>query len=280
MLLSGNLQSVQHIGIPCKDIELMKEWYKEVLGFEIVHEKVIGNNEENTKVTFLKLGDIIIETYESSTPVARTKKHGRIDHFAINTVDIDAAYSECISKDVWIENENETKNKQIKSDLFGDGAKYFDILSPNGERIELNQLMVSKKSIEKSKFSGWAHLGITTDNLEASIRFYSDLGFKSIFSKRVDDSGHEIKKVIIEKDGFMIELYQQKTEVIDVRDDGFIDHIALNVKDIKKAYAEIKDAGIEIIETGPTFLPFWENGVMFFTIRGPGMEKVEFSQKL
>ena len=26
------------------------------------------------------------------------------------------------------------------------------------------------------------------------------------------------------------------------------------------------------------FLPFWENGVKFFTIEGPNKEKVEFSQ--
>ena len=28
------------------------------------------------------------------------------------------------------------------------------------------------------------------------------------------------------------------------------------------------------------FLPFWENGVKFFTIEGPNKEKVEFSQYL
>ena len=28
------------------------------------------------------------------------------------------------------------------------------------------------------------------------------------------------------------------------------------------------------------FLPFWENGVRFFTIEGPNKEKIEFSQYL
>ena len=28
------------------------------------------------------------------------------------------------------------------------------------------------------------------------------------------------------------------------------------------------------------FLPFWENGVKFFTIEGPNKEKIEFSQYL
>ena len=28
------------------------------------------------------------------------------------------------------------------------------------------------------------------------------------------------------------------------------------------------------------FLPFWDNGVRFFTIKGPNEEKIEFSQFL
>ncbi len=34
------------------------------------------------------------------------------------------------------------------------------------------------------------------------------------------------------------------------------------------------------ISRQPHFLPFWENGVKFFTIEGPNKEKVEFSQYL
>jgi lactoylglutathione lyase len=51
--------------------------------------------------------------------------------------------------------------------------------------------------------------------------------------------------------------------------------------DIEQAYQEIRTAGLEILEEpAPVFLPFWEKGVKFFTIRGPDGEKVEFNQIL
>ena len=36
--------------------------------------------------------------------------------------------------------------------------------------------------------------------------------------------------------------------------------------------------GLEVIEEGQ--LPFWENGVKYFTILGPNREKLEFNQYL
>lgn len=35
MLLSGNLQGGQHLGIPVLDIDRAKEWYTNVCGFEV-----------------------------------------------------------------------------------------------------------------------------------------------------------------------------------------------------------------------------------------------------
>ncbi len=68
---------------------------------------------------------------------------------------------------------------------------------------------------------------------------------------------------------------------IATRHDGHIDHIALDVLDIDKAYAEILAAGMEVLEDeAPRFLPFWTHGVKFFTVRGPDGEKVEFNQML
>jgi lactoylglutathione lyase len=76
---------------------------------------------------------------------------------------------------------------------------------------------------------------------------------------------------MLRKDDFTIELYQlpdQERGEIASRHDGHIDHIALNVLDIDKAYADIRAAGFEVLEEGaPKFLPFWSHGVRFFTVR-------------
>ena len=42
----------------------------------------------------------------------------------------------------------------------------------------------------------------------------------------------------------------------------------------------IDQAGLNTTNDTVHFLPFWENGVKFFTIEGPNKEKVEFSQYL
>ena len=51
-------------------------------------------------------------------------------------------------------------------------------------------------------------------------------------------------------------------------------------KNIEKVYELIGENGLNTTKDTVHFLPFWENGVKFFTIEGPNKEKVEFSQFL
>ena len=58
------------------------------------------------------------------------------------------------------------------------------------------------------------------------------------------------------------------------------DHVAINVKDIEEVYRYIEAEKMNTTKDTIHFLPFWDNGVRFFTIEGPNKEKVEFSQYL
>ncbi|MDD6547520.1 MAG: hypothetical protein PUF40_01165, partial [Blautia massiliensis] len=51
-------------------------------------------------------------------------------------------------------------------------------------------------------------------------------------------------------------------------------------KDVEKVHELVTAAGLNTTNDEVHFLPFWENGVKFFTIEGPNKEKVEFSQYL
>ena len=53
-----------------------------------------------------------------------------------------------------------------------------------------------------------------------------------------------------------------------------------DLKDIEEIFQYINEAGLNSTQDTIHFLPFWENGVKFFTIEGPNKEKVEFSQYL
>ncbi len=93
----------------------------------------------------------------------------------------------------------------------------------------------------------------------------------------------EIKVSMLELQGFILEFYQllpSDLEEICCRGDGLIDHFALDMGDIKQAFVDLIAAGLQPLEDAPVELPFWENAVKYFSIRGPDGEKIEFNQIL
>jgi catechol 2,3-dioxygenase-like lactoylglutathione lyase family enzyme len=136
----------------------------------------------------------------------------------------------------------------------------------------------------QGNLQGVQHLGLPVTDLERSKAFYLNLGFTETMRTDLPGQTETIQVAMLRKDDLTIELYQLASEErkeIATRQDGHIDHIAMNVLDIEKAYAEITAAGFEILEeNAPAFLPFWTHGVKFFTIRGPDGEKIEFNQIL
>lgn len=136
----------------------------------------------------------------------------------------------------------------------------------------------------QDNLQGLQHLGIPVTNLERSKDFYAQLGFIEAMRTDIQPQTEVIRVAMMQHENFTIELYQlgqEDLQEIAKRTDGHIDHVALNVLDIEQAYLEIKAAGLEILEdNAPVFLPFWEFGVKYFTVRGPDGEKIEFNQIL
>lgn len=75
----------------------------------------------------------------------------------------------------------------------------------------------------------------------------------------------------------VIETYQNRQAAMAY---GAIDHIAIDVKNIDELFKVVQRAGLKMLDTKVNGLPFWENGVKFFTIEGPNNEKIEFCEKL
>ncbi len=123
--------------------------------------------------------------------------------------------------------------------------------------------------------TGIQHIGIPTNNLNETIAFYKKLGFETALETVNEEAGERV--AFLKLKTLVIETYENKAATLK---SGAIDHIAINVFDIKKTYEYIENANINT--TGDTihFLPFWDNGVKFFTIEGPNSEKIEFSQYL
>lgn len=136
----------------------------------------------------------------------------------------------------------------------------------------------------KDNLRGLQHIGLPVTSLERSKAFYAQLGFVEVMRTDLPGTSQAIQVAMMQHEALTIELYQLEQEerlAIAQRNDGHIDHIALDVMDIEQAYDEICAAGLEGLEANaPVFLPFWGHGVRFFTIRGPDGEKVEFNQIL
>ena len=119
------------------------------------------------------------------------------------------------------------------------------------------------------------HIGIPTNDIEKTIAFYLSLGF-DIALRTVNETANE-QVCFLKLKNLCIEIWQNGCAVGKT---GAIDHIALDVVDVEKAFAKAKEMGYSLLDEEIQFLPFWENGVRFFTILGPNGEKVELSQML
>ena len=119
--------------------------------------------------------------------------------------------------------------------------------------------------------TGLQHIGVPTNDIEKTIQFYTALGFE--VAHRADNKGELV--AFLKLGDLVIETYQNGRAVGQT---GAVDHIAINVTDVDEARRIADTMRLEVIEEGQ--LPFWDNGVKYFTILGPNREKLEFNQYL
>ncbi len=119
--------------------------------------------------------------------------------------------------------------------------------------------------------TGLQHIGVPTNDIEGTIAFYTSLGFE--VAHRADNKGELV--AFLRLGDLTVETYQNFKAPHAA---GAVDHIAINVTDVDAARRIADQMGLEVIEEGQ--LPFWDNGVKYFTILGPNREKLEFNQYL
>ena len=128
MGLKKYMTGVQHIGIPTNDILKTIEFYHK-LGFEAALETVNGDE----KVAFLKLNNLVIETYENKNAKMEA---GAIDHLAIDVADVEAVYNEIVKMEL-----NTTNDEIHFLPFWKKGVRFFTIEGPNKEKVEFSQYL-------------------------------------------------------------------------------------------------------------------------------------------
>ena len=122
---------------------------------------------------------------------------------------------------------------------------------------------------------GVAHIGLPTNDLKKTIEFYKSLGFEVILETYNEKAKEKVAFLQIQN--YCIESFENGQAGMA---DGAYQHVALDVRDIEEMYKKICENGYEVITDGIEQLPFWDNGVKFFMIKGPNEERIEFCQKL
>jgi len=123
--------------------------------------------------------------------------------------------------------------------------------------------------------TGIQHVGIPTNDIEKTIAFYEALGFQNLYRTRNKAADEEV--CFLQMKNLCIETYQNRKAALRA---GAVDHIAIDVTDIEKAYQMVQKLGCTFFEEGISSLPFWERGIRYFILLGPNQEKIEFCQKL
>lgn len=126
--IGARVTGLQHIGVPTNDMEQTLAFYQS-LGFTLAHRTV--NNGET--VCFLRLQNLCIETYENGQAVG---KAGALDHVALDVDDVEKTWSAVKAAGY------APLEEEIQSLPFWErGVRFFNILGPNGEKVEFSQIL-------------------------------------------------------------------------------------------------------------------------------------------
>ena len=132
------INGIQHIGIPVTDLENSERFYNK-LGFNNVMRSEFAYQGQTGICMMMKNEAMIIELYqmpENKLAEIRERKNGHIDHIAFDVNDINQTFEVLRDADVQID-----EAEPVYLPFWKNGCKYFNIIGPDGERLEFNQIL-------------------------------------------------------------------------------------------------------------------------------------------
>jgi len=136
--ISNLTKRLQHVGIPVIDVVVSEAFYRR-LGFCNAMTSAFKDDGETGLCVMMKNGDVIIELYQLPDHKLKEiseRKDGHIDHITFDVEDIDVAYELLKEASFQV-----IEDEPVFLPFWENGCKYFNILGPNEERLEFNQLL-------------------------------------------------------------------------------------------------------------------------------------------
>lgn len=133
------INHLQHIGIPVTEIEVSAAFY-ERLGFRnVMSAKFDFQGETGGKVAMMQSGSIMLELYQMpATELAkvRQRRDGHVDHVAFDVDDVELTYETLKAAGFTL-----CEPAPVFLAFWEKGCKYFNVLGPDGERLEFNEII-------------------------------------------------------------------------------------------------------------------------------------------
>ena len=135
-MFKDNVTGFQHLGLPVTDLKKSIEFYAQ-FGFVAVMRKELPASGDTIKVCMLELNGFILELYQlvgQGLEEVRARSHGHIDHIALDVQDIDAMFAAIQKTGI-----KSLEESPVFLPFWENGIYYFNILGPDGERVEFCQ---------------------------------------------------------------------------------------------------------------------------------------------
>lgn len=136
--ISNLTKRLQHVGIPVTDVGISEAFYEQ-LGFSKAMQSPFQDDGKTGTCVMMKNGEVIIELYqlpEQKLKEIRERKDGHIDHITFDVDDIDSAFTALKNGSLHV-----IEEEPVFLPFWENGCKYFNVLGPDGERLEFNQLL-------------------------------------------------------------------------------------------------------------------------------------------
>jgi lactoylglutathione lyase len=133
------LNHIQHVGLPVTNLKLSEAFYRR-LGFANVMASGFDCHGGRGSVAMMRRGEMILELYqmpEGQLQEIRNRKDGHIDHIAFDVDSIDEAFAVLRSEAFTI-----VEDAPVFLPFWNKGCRYFNVLGPDGERLEFNQILM------------------------------------------------------------------------------------------------------------------------------------------
>jgi catechol 2,3-dioxygenase-like lactoylglutathione lyase family enzyme len=138
MISTVKINHLQHAGIPVTDIRVSEEFYRR-LGFTNVMESAFTLDGAQGVCIMMQHAAVLVELYQLPAQFLagiRNREDGHVDHIAFDVDDIDETFA-LLSRDGF----HIIEEAPVWLPFWTKGCRYFNILGPDGERLEFNQVI-------------------------------------------------------------------------------------------------------------------------------------------